>query len=121
MKISEKCISLKLAKAIQKAADANDFKLSESEHYWEKWVGHKWIWHLVKGHHDWAENSEGKNCFKAFDCNEVFDILGLNIPLDKITEFGIINICKNNGKISKDTKDIIRSVILEKLDDWIEK
>lgn len=75
MNKEQKVISLELAKELQRVAKENGFELPESEYWWEKEVGNNYGWHITQGHIDWADNSEGEHCFRAYDTSELGEAL----------------------------------------------
>lgn len=137
MKITDKYISQKLAQRICEAAKEKGIKLPESEYCWVRVSysyerekenkngfvfdknGDLWRWELHR-EDDSVDELDGE-WIPAYDLKEIFDFMNLDIPLDLITELAIMGICKNDGKISKTTKATIKSLILERLDDWVKK
>ena len=71
----QKCISLPLAKELQKVADRTGFKLPKSEYYWVKAysyeVGKEFTWVLVAK----EEKSNRCECLPALDTSELGEIL----------------------------------------------
>ena len=116
MKQESKHISLELAQEIAEVAKEKGVKLPRSQHSWGQTMKGKWVMDDSRFPSNW-----GRHNYPAYDWKEILDFMGLDIPLDSVTELAIMDACKNNGKISKDTKATIRSLILEKLDAWLEK
>jgi len=123
MNNDNKKIPLPLAKLI----DVEHKRLGievESEWYWTKPSGmvlrpyqfEEWILHGIK--HETLEQ------YPAHDQQELFKMIGLDIPLDKVAELVYNSLKKEevwNGKISKPMKAIIKSAIMDKLDEWMEQ
>lgn len=127
MNKENKVTSKKLSKKIHDKAKEKGFELPESEYYWYRFLKDE-DFEIFKQTDIINNLVPKKETYPAYDYKEIFDILNIDIPLDKITELAIMdivnnnkNICENNGKILKATKDIIKSIITEKLNDWVEE
>ena len=119
MKREDKVIRLELAKQIDVEHKRLGIKPPESEYNWD--IDNSALCYGRK------QTEYGHDCYRyisAYDQKELFNMIGLDIPLDKVAELvynGLKGETKWNGKISKDTKATIKSVMLDKLDEWTEQ